>query len=541
MTILQSSLSLPVRYAHWWLNLVKEDPGHVFVETALILFVLYILLFKKTLNTRALALGTTNLTPKEVEELIADWKPEPLVPAVNNVDKAACSIPVVDKVEDSYYVLATGRRLLNMVSFDFLGIGQGDELKKVTLKALDQYGCGSCGPRGFYGTVDSHLKTEADLAAFLGAEDAIAYSDAAATVSSCIPAFAKKGDLILADRGVTEPVQTGLDLSRSTIKFFKHGDMADLERLLKEVAAQDKATKRDVLDQRRFIVVEGLYRNYGDICPLPQLLELKARYSYRLVVDESISFGTLGATGRGLAEHFNLPASCIDISTMSFAAVLGSIGGACVGTSEVVDHQRLSGAGYCFSAAAPPFTAAAASEALRILKEQGPELLSKMRANSLRLQEAVKNIPSLRLVSCPESPLVHVAVAGTNGNGENGRGVLTEQYIARCRQQLEAISAMCAVDGVAVVVSNFTDKEKCHPQPTLRISVTARHTSEQIDFCASALQRAAQKTSQAQSTGSLNAASQYTVVARSNSSNISSRQNGTSSPKSKRRGGSGGG
>ncbi|CAN0300399.1 unnamed protein product, partial [Ectocarpus sp. 4 AP-2014] len=101
--------------------------------------------------------------------------------------------------------------------------------------AQSQYGCGSCGPRGFYGTIDVHTK------------------------------------------GVEENVQTGINLSRSTVRTFKHNDMDDLERVLKEVAAEDKKVKRNVLDQRRFIVVEGLYRNYGDLCPLPRLLALKAK------------------------------------------------------------------------------------------------------------------------------------------------------------------------------------------------------------------------------------------------------------------------
>ncbi|CAN0300983.1 unnamed protein product, partial [Ectocarpus sp. 12 AP-2014] len=78
-------------------------------------------------------------------------------------------------------------------------------------------------------------------------------------------------------QGVEENVQTGINLSRSTVRTFKHNDMDDLERVLKEIAAEDKKVKRNVLDQRRFIVVEGLYRNYGDLCPLPRLLELKAK------------------------------------------------------------------------------------------------------------------------------------------------------------------------------------------------------------------------------------------------------------------------
>jgi serine palmitoyltransferase len=147
----------PQLYAEWWLTLFKEHPGHVVVETALIAFVVYILFFKKTLNTRAPALGITSLTPKEVDELISEWQPEPLVPAADSAPPMV--VPVVDKVEGAYYVMAeTGQKLLNMVSFDFLGFGQSGELRAAAVAALERYGCGSCGPRGFYGTIDAHLK-----------------------------------------------------------------------------------------------------------------------------------------------------------------------------------------------------------------------------------------------------------------------------------------------------------------------------------------------------------------------------------------------
>jgi serine palmitoyltransferase len=67
----------------------------------------------------------------------------------------------------------------------------------------------------------------------------------------------------------------------------------------------------------------------------------QAKYYYRLVIDEAFSFGVLGATGRGVTEHYNVPIDAIDIMTISLAHSLSSVGGACVGRSDVVDHQRL--------------------------------------------------------------------------------------------------------------------------------------------------------------------------------------------------------
>lgn len=457
----------PRMYLQWWLNLVDEDPGHVIVETALIAFIVYIMIFKKTLNPKDLS--KPNLSSREIEEIIDDWTPEPLVPPLTEEEMAdAARMPVVEAFEGPFLrVEGIEKPLLNMANFDFLGMGQRKELKQAAVEALDKYGCGSCGPRGFYGTIDVHMKIEEEVAAFMGTEEAISYSDSATTISSAIPAFAKKGDLTIVDQGVEENVQTGINLSRSTVRTFKHNDMDDLERVLQGVAEEDKRLKRNVLDQRRFIVVEGLYRNYGDLCPLPRLLELKAKYCYRLILNEALSFGVLGATGRGLAEMHGVDVREIEIVTMSMAHSLASVGGLCIGTTQVVDHQRLSAAGYCYSASAPPFVSAAASAALRMLRAE-PVLVSDLRKNAEFLHLAVGAVAGLKVTSCKLSPIVHAALTG-------------EREVGPTRAILQAIAQRCAQAGVALTASTYIPSEKFPPPPTLRITTNALHTTEQLE------------------------------------------------------------
>lgn len=171
------------------------------------------------------------LTEKEVDELVKEWKPEPLTPPP---DVSACVLPVVvgwiglnrsrsgaphthtpwmdrlishaqcpsptpphptphtpqqpeweeevelvvDAMEGST-VQVGKKRLVNFAGFDFLGLGGRPEVKEAARAALDKYGCGSCGPRGFYGTIDVHVEAEEAVARFMGAEEAISYSDAA--------------------------------------------------------------------------------------------------------------------------------------------------------------------------------------------------------------------------------------------------------------------------------------------------------------------------------------------------------------------------
>ncbi len=116
------------------------------------------------------------------------------------------------------------------------------------------------------------MQFEAELAAFLGTEAAIIYSQAFATVSSVIPAFAKRGDIIVADRGVNFAIHKGLQISRSQIKWYAHGDMKDLERVLQ--AAERENKRKGGKLTRKFIVAEGVFENDGMMLDLPKVVSL---------------------------------------------------------------------------------------------------------------------------------------------------------------------------------------------------------------------------------------------------------------------------
>jgi len=116
------------------------------------------------------------------------------------------------------------------------------------------------------------------------------------------------------DEGVCFPIQKGLSASRSKIKYFKHNDMADLERQLEEQRKQDLKNPAKAKVTRKFIVAEGFYLNWGDLAPLPKLVEFRNRYRVPIILEESLTFGVLGETGRGATEHFGItvssPTSC---------------------------------------------------------------------------------------------------------------------------------------------------------------------------------------------------------------------------------------
>ena len=111
------------------------------------------------------------------------------------------------------------------------------------MPSLRARSCGSCGPRGFYGTTDVHLGLERALADFHGADEGIIYSDTLSTVSSVIPAFSKRGDLVVYDAGVSEALLVGIELSRSKALSFKHNDVAGALRVLDSALGQKVQVK----------------------------------------------------------------------------------------------------------------------------------------------------------------------------------------------------------------------------------------------------------------------------------------------------------
>ncbi|XP_071887020.1 serine palmitoyltransferase 1 isoform X2 [Anas platyrhynchos] len=311
-------------------------------------------------------------------------------------------------------------------------------------------------------------------------EEAIIYSYGFATIASAIPAYSKRGDIVFVDEAACFAIQKGLQASRSNIKLFKHNDMADLERLLKEQEIEDQKNPRKARVTRRFIVVEGLYMNTGDVCPLPELIKLKYKYKVRIFLEESLSFGVLGEHGRGITEHFGINIDDIDLISANMENSLASIGGFCCGRSFIIDHQRLSGQGYCFSASLPPLLAAAAIEALNIM-EDNPDIFQTLRAKCEHMHKALQGIFGLKVVGESFSPALHLQLEDSSGSRENDVKLL------------KRVVDYCMNSGIALTQARYLEKEeKCLPSPSIRVVITVEQTEQELDKAASLIKEAAQ-------------------------------------------------
>ncbi|EEP80620.1 hypothetical protein UREG_05462 [Uncinocarpus reesii 1704] len=161
---------------------------------------------------------------------------------------------------------------------------------------------------------------------------------------------------------------------------------------------------------RRFIITEALFENRGDMVDLPKIIELRLKYKFRLILDETWSFGVLGRTGRGITEHQNVDPTQVDMIVGSLAGPLIAGGGFCAGSEEIVHHQRISATSYCFSAALPALLSTTASETLTLLQES-PELLSTLRENiKIMWSQLDPRSDWVYCSSAPESPIMFLAL-----------------------------------------------------------------------------------------------------------------------------------
>ncbi|KAF6136249.1 hypothetical protein GIB67_001658 [Kingdonia uniflora] len=436
-------------------HLIISDYWHLVVDAALVGAIIF-LLFQKAYN-----IPRRPLTEKEVDQLCEEWVPECLIPVIT--DDMKIQSPILETAAGTHTII-NGKDVVNFASANYLGLVGHHKLLESCTSALEKYGVGSCGPRGFYGTIDVHLDCEAKIANFLGTPDSILYSYGLSTMFSAIPAFCKKGDIIVADEGVHWGIQNGLHLSRSTIVMFKHNDMESLESTLEKVTRENKRGNKI----RRYIVVEAVYQNSGQIAPLDVIISLKEKYRFRVLLDESNSFGVLGDSGRGLTEHYGVPVEKIDIITAAMGHALATTGGFCTGSVRVVDHQRLSSSGYVFSASLPPYLASAAITAIDIL-EKTPDLITNLKENTALLLRGLSDMHGLTIASNPLSPLVFLKLKKSSG------------FLKKDLQLLQDITdRVLEEDSVFVVTSKRSILDKCRLPPGIRLFVSAAHTEHDL-------------------------------------------------------------
>jgi 8-amino-7-oxononanoate synthase len=272
-------------------------------------------------------------------------------------------------------VVVRGKRLLMLSSYDYLGLIGHPALEAAAVEAVRTHGTGTGGVRLLTGTTELHRDLEHDLASFKGTEAALTFSSGYAANMAVIPALFGPRDRAFVDANAHRSIIDACLLARVPMHRFRHNNPDALR----------KALERGPQARRTLIVVEGVYSMDGDVCPLPEIVALKRRYEALLMVDEAHSFGTLGARGRGVDEHFGLDATCVDLWTGSLSKAIPANGGFVAGPADLITYLQHAGAPFIFSAALCPAATGAARAALRVLASE-PGRIERMKHRAERLR-----------------------------------------------------------------------------------------------------------------------------------------------------------
>ena len=342
-------------------------------------------------------------------------------------------------------VIMEGKRVLMFGSNAYTGLTGDQRVIDAGCAAMQKYGSGCAGSRFLNGTLDIHVQLEKELAEFVGKDEALCFATGFTVNSGVISQLVGKNDYVICDDRDHASIVDGRRLSFATQLKYKHNDMADLEKVLQR--CEPEAIK--------LIVVDGVFSMEGDLCKLPEIVELKKKYNASIMVDEAHGLGVFGRQGRGVCDHFGLTKE-VDLIMGTFSKSLASIGGFIAADSSIINWLRHSVRTYIFSASCTPAATAAAREALHIIQQE-PERL-----------EALWDVTNYALsrfreegfeIGDTESPIIPL-------------------YVRDVDKTFKAV-AMAFNEGVFI---NPVIPPACAPQDTLvRYALMANHTHAQVD------------------------------------------------------------
>ncbi|WP_226675464.1 glycine C-acetyltransferase [Rossellomorea aquimaris] len=279
-------------------------------------------------------------------------------------------------------ITVKGKKLVNLSSNNYLGLATDERLKKVAIEAVKEYGVGSGAVRTINGTLDLHVKLEEKLAKFKGTEAAIAYQSGFNCNMAAISAVMDKNDAILSDELNHASIIDGCRLSKAKIIRFGHSDMEDLRAKAKEAKESGQYNKI-------MIITDGVFSMDGDVCKLPEIVEIAEEFDIMTYVDDAHGSGVLGK-GAGTVKHFGL-SDKVDFQMGTLSKAIGVVGGYVAGTQNLIDWLKVRSRPFLFSTSLTPADVTACTEALDLIMNS-TELQDNMWENSRYLKEELTKL-----------------------------------------------------------------------------------------------------------------------------------------------------
>ena len=348
---------------------------------------------------------------------------------------------------DAVRVKREHREYIMMASNNYLGLTHEPRVQQAAIQAIQQYGTGSGGARLTSGSFPLFKELERAIANFKETEQSLVFNTGYMANVGTITALMNKHSVIISDELNHASIIDGCRLSGAHIERYKHKDVEHAEYILKNYKSAYK-----------MIITDGVFSMDGDIAPLDRLYELSKDYNALLMVDDAHATGVIG-NGRGTAHHFGLTDVDVQLGTLSKA--LGSVGGYVAGRKELIEYLINYSRSFIFSTALSPADIGAALEALRIIHDDS-SVVDTLRENTVYMSHKLQAMG----IDCDdETPIFPIVV------GENDRA------LTLARELEERGIIITAIRPPTVPVG----------ESRLRMTVTAAHSKEQLDYVAQTL------------------------------------------------------
>lgn len=294
--------------------------------------------------------------------------------------------------------------VLILSSNNYLGLSNEPEVVRAGIEGLEKYGAGTGSVRFICGTFTIHRELEKALADLVGAEASLSYVSAWNANEGLTASIVEEGDFVVSDAlnhaSIIDSIRLAKSITKCTTAVYKHSDLDDLRAKLESAKSA----------RRRIIWTDGVFSMEGSIAKLPDILQLAKDFDAIVVVDDSHGTGVMGATGRGVAEHYGVLGD-VDVITSTLGKALGgAAGGFVAGPASLCDMLTQRSRPQLFSNALPPTVAASALASVRYL-EHHPELVKKLHDNARYFRAAIAEAGFKPLPG--ETPIVPIIVGET--------------------------------------------------------------------------------------------------------------------------------
>ena len=277
-----------------------------------------------------------------------------------------------------------GKDILNWSLNDYLGLANHPEVRKADADAAAQYGAAyPMGARMMSGHTDAHEQLERELAAFVQKEAAYLLNFGYQGIMSAIDALVTKNDIIVYDVDAHACIIDGVRLHMGKRFTYKHNDLESMEKNLQRATKMALETGGGIL-----FITEGVFGMRGQQGKLKEIVEMKKKYNFRLLVDDAHGFGTLGKTGAGAGEEQGCQDG-IDVYFSTFAKSMASIGAFLAGDKDIIDYLKYNLRSQMFAKALPMIQTVGALKRLQLLRDN-PSLKDKLWENVNALQNGLK-------------------------------------------------------------------------------------------------------------------------------------------------------